>query len=105
MTTNRLPELKAYSRKGGAKANRGRFAPIIRSKGSKQGDKSTVFHGSARIHDETILVPIDFTAASYKALDYGLSIAQRLNWSVALVHVVTRSYAEGFSDSVPKTDL
>ena len=105
MTTNRLPELKKYSRKGGAKANRGRFAPITRSKGSKQGDKSAVFHGSARLHDETILVPIDFTAASYKALDYALSIAKRLNWSVALVHVVVRSYAEGFVDSIPKTDL
>jgi nucleotide-binding universal stress UspA family protein len=57
------------------------------------------------MHDETILVPMDFTAASYKAFDYAVSIAQRLKWSVAVMHVVTRRHAEGFVDSIPKLKL
>src|SRR5688572_18579141 len=104
MTKNRLPELKADPGRTRAVSNRKSFASTSSAKRSKKGQKSSVY-GGVRIHDETILVPIDFTAASYKALDYALSIAKRLNWSVALVHVVVRSYAEGFVDSIPKTDL
>ena len=47
----------------------------------------------------TILVPIDFTEASYKALDYALAMALGSSWSIALVHVVQKSYAEGFVDA------
>jgi nucleotide-binding universal stress UspA family protein len=105
MTTNRLPELKTDPGRSRAVSNRRSFASTTRTKRSKQGEKSGVHRGSVRIHDETILVPIDFTAASYKALDHAVSIAQRLNWSVALVHVVVRSYAEGFVDSIRKTEV
>ena len=105
MTKNRLPELKTDPGSRRSVSNPRSFASTSRVKRSKQGEKGGVYLGSVHIHDETILVPIDFTAASYKAMVYAFSIAQRLHWSVALVHVVVRSYAEGFVDSIPKTDL
>jgi nucleotide-binding universal stress UspA family protein len=80
------------------------FTSSIRSKRSKQVKKNGADR-RGRLHDETILVPIDFTTASYEALDYALSMAKRLSWSVTLVHVVGRNYGEGLVDLIPKTDL
>lgn len=37
---------------------------------------------------DTILVPVDFSECSLKALDYGVSLAQRLGASVTLLHCV-----------------
>ena len=53
----------------------------------------------------TFLVPIDFTETSHKALDYALSMAAKLNRSVTLVHVLERSYGEGFLDADQKEDI
>ncbi len=53
----------------------------------------------------TILVPMDFTEASDRALDYALSMADCLRASVAVLHVVERMYAEGFLDTPAKSTL
>lgn len=61
--------------------------------------------GFQRSQTGTILVPIDFTEVSHKAFDYALSMATKLNFSVALVHVLQRSYAEGFVDGNQKEQI
>lgn len=53
----------------------------------------------------TILVPMDFSAASDRALDYALSIADGFEASVVVLHVVERIYAEGFLDTPGKSTL
>lgn len=53
----------------------------------------------------TILVPMDFSKASDRALDYALSIADGLGASVVVLHVVERLYAEGFLDTPAKSTL
>ncbi len=53
----------------------------------------------------TILVPMDFTEASDRALDYALSMADCLRASVAVLHVVERMYAEGSLDTPAKFRL
>ncbi|MGV3774070.1 MAG: universal stress protein [Verrucomicrobiales bacterium] len=55
-----------------------------------------------RLNSGAILVPIDFTNVSAEALEIGLSVAKRCNWSITLLHVIFRSYAEGFIDSSAK---
>lgn len=50
----------------------------------------------------TILVPIDFTAAADNAFDYAISVAQSLNSSITVVHVIFRSYAEVFINADQK---
>ena len=105
MRKNLLPELKTDRGRRSATSIRRNCAYTTRSKRREQSEKSSGDRSSGRLHDDTILVPIDFTTASYKALDYALSMAKKLNWSIALVHVVVRSYAEGFVDSIPKTEL
>ena len=47
----------------------------------------------------TLLVPVDFTESSLKALDYALSHAKRINATVTLLHVLDGVYGEGFMDS------
>ena len=47
----------------------------------------------------TLLVPVDFTESSLKALDYALSLARRLSARVTLLHVLDGVYGEGFMDS------
>jgi len=97
--------LESEHDRGSMTTIRPKCAASTRSKRREPREKNGDFSGSWRLHEETILVPIDFTTASYEALDYALSMAKNLNWSVALVHVVVRSYAEGFVDSIPKADL
>lgn len=50
-----------------------------------------------------ILVPMDFTEASDRALDYALSLADCLGASVVLLHIVERKYAEGLLDTPAKS--
>ena len=47
----------------------------------------------------TVLVPMDFTESSHKALDYALQLADCIGASIVLLHVVGRIYAEGFLDT------
>jgi nucleotide-binding universal stress UspA family protein len=53
----------------------------------------------------TMLVPVDFTASSNKALDYALPLAEYLHASIVLLHVVDRIYAEGFLDTPAKRNV
>jgi nucleotide-binding universal stress UspA family protein len=46
----------------------------------------------------TVLVPVDFSEASMKALDYAVSLARRMNAKVMLLHVLDGSYGEVFLD-------
>lgn len=57
--------------------------------------------GRARVarRRRTLLVPIDFTGSSLKALDYALLLAKRLNATVTLLHVLESLYGEGFLDA------
>jgi nucleotide-binding universal stress UspA family protein len=50
----------------------------------------------------TLLVPVDFTESSLKALDYALSLAKRLHATVTLLHVVDGLYGEGFLDATAR---
>ena len=52
-----------------------------------------------------ILVPVDFTESSHKALDYALLLADCLRASIVLIHVVERIYAEGFLDTPAKRNV
>ena len=54
---------------------------------------------------QTILVPVDFTESSHKALDYALPLAESLQASIVLLHVVDRIYAEGFLDTPAKRNV
>jgi len=53
----------------------------------------------------TVLVPVDFTALSHRALDYALLLADCLRASIVLLHVVERIYAEGFLDTPAKRSV
>lgn len=53
-------------------------------------------NGPSRPEIRTIVVPMDFTESSYKALDYALRLAKPLDASIALLHVVDSVYAGGF---------
>ena len=53
----------------------------------------------------TVLVPVDFTASSHRALDYALLLADCLRASIVLLHVVERIYAEGFLDTPAKRSV
>lgn len=68
---------------------RKRCEPAERSNGS----------GASARKRRTLLVPVDFTESSLKALDYALSHAKRLNATVTLLHVLEGVYGEGFFDS------
>lgn len=58
----------------------------------------------ARAHKRRmLLVPVDFTDSSLKALDYALSHAKRINATVTLLHVLEGVYGEGFTDSSVRT--
>ena len=50
----------------------------------------------------TVLVPVDFTESSHRALDYALPLAECLQASIVVLHVVDRFYAEGFLDTPAK---
>ena len=52
-----------------------------------------------------ILVPVDFTKSSHKALDHAILLADCLRASIVLLHVVDRIYAEGFLDTPAKRSL
>lgn len=60
---------------------------------------------SSDSRQQTILVPVDFTEASLRALDHALSLAECLGASVVLLHVVERIYAEGFLDTPAKSSF
>ena len=51
----------------------------------------------------TILVPVDFSENG--ALDYALSLAERLHTSIVLLHVMEGMYAEGFLDTPAKRNV
>ena len=53
----------------------------------------------------TILVPVDFTESSQSAFDYALPLAESLQASIVLLHVVDRIYAEGFLDTPAKRNV
>src|SRR5690606_2821182 len=47
----------------------------------------------------TLLVAVDFTEASARALDYAVSLARRMNAKIMLLHVVDGNYGEAFLES------
>ncbi len=47
----------------------------------------------------TIVVPIDFTEASFQGLDYALAMAKRSKSPIALVHVVQGGYGGAFVEA------
>ncbi len=56
-------------------------------------------NGAIACKRRTLLVPVDFTESSFKALDYALSLARRINARITLLHVLEGVYGESFSDS------
>jgi nucleotide-binding universal stress UspA family protein len=58
-------------------------------------------HGAGLITGKrcTLLVPVDFTESSLKALDYALALAKRINARITILHVLDGVYGEGFVDS------
>lgn len=54
---------------------------------------------SGKFDLSTILVPVDFSVGSLRALGYAVSLAQRLGTSIILVHVMDPIYASGRFDS------
>ena len=56
-------------------------------------------NGASARKRRTLLVPVDFTESSLKALDYAMSLAKRLNARITLLHVLDGVYGEGFMDS------
>lgn len=56
-------------------------------------------NGASARKRRTLLVPVDFTESSLKALDYALSHAKRINAKVTLLHVLEGGYGEGILNS------
>jgi nucleotide-binding universal stress UspA family protein len=56
-------------------------------------------NGASARKRRTLLVPVDFTESSLKALDYALSHAKRISATITLLHVLEGVYGEGFFDS------
>lgn len=57
-------------------------------------DTARLAHGSpGRFHLKKILVPIDFSDCSQKALQYALAFARQFNASLILLYVVEANYA------------
>jgi hypothetical protein len=56
-------------------------------------------NGASARKRRMLLVPVDFTESSLKALDYALSHAKRINATVTLLHVLEGVYGEAFLDS------
>lgn len=50
----------------------------------------------------TILVPVDFTAVSLKAMDHALTLAKRINASIVLLHVLDPFYTSAFMNLVTR---
>ena len=67
-----------------------------RPEGRRLRETSKSSNGGSPSAIRTIVVPVDFTESSCKALDYAVLLAKRLDASIALLHVVERCYAEGF---------
>ena len=53
----------------------------------------------------TIVVPIDFTEASFSGLDYALALAKGSNSPIALVHVVQSGYGGPLVDARSKKEI
>lgn len=87
------PDLKRHSTKAERSVGPRRSSAAVSS--AKNG---TGFAATQLVRAGTVLVPMDFTAGSYAALDYAVGAALTCNWSIGLVHVVQKSYAEGFVD-------
>jgi nucleotide-binding universal stress UspA family protein len=88
--------------KGGAR-NATRVAGHIRGRCGQNSATKPRLSPFFELGKQPILVPVDFTAASDKALDHALSLAGYLEAPVVLLHVVERRYAEGFLDTPAKS--
>ena len=60
--------------------------------------------GSTGIRIKSILVPIDFSTASEKALDYALQISEAFGSNITLFHVVESLATPGFPDLPPASE-
>ena len=56
------------------------------------GEPATVSASPPRIELKKILVPLDFSSCSNKALDYAVAFARQFRASVALIHVLELNY-------------
>ena len=51
-----------------------------------------------------VLVPIDFSAASLRALDYGLTVAKAFSAHLSLLHVINRAMPARYGQFVPTAE-
>lgn len=70
-------------------APRAKAAPLIKETIRRYATKERV---SAHLNLRRILVPVDFSRESAKAMRYAVSLARQFDASIALVHVVEPSY-------------
>ena len=101
MKRNILTERKRSARHGSVAVRSDRRTDCLaaaRPEGRRLREKSKSSNGGSHSAIRTIVVPVDFTESSCKALDYAVLLAKRLDASIALLHVVERCYAEGFVD-------
>ena len=87
---------KGKTRSGGAKlpANRGR---------PRRGGAPAARLAPTPIRIKSILVPIDFSSASEKALAYAVPFARQFGAKLTLLHVVEPLALPGFASSTPFT--
>lgn len=95
------PDLKRHSTRPERSVEPRRSSAAVKSSARKGSE----FAATQRSRAGTVLVPMDFTAGSYTALDYAVGAALTCNWSIALVHVVEKSYVEGFVDRGQREEI
>lgn len=69
------------------------------SRGYSNQRKARNSNSASRAAQKTILVAVDFSAPSERALDYAVARARLLGCDVLIVHVLEKSYADGFLDA------
>ena len=83
MTIFRLERVKAAEK--GKKGNRTRIRPLAEQAGKAS---SSVAPAASGVQVKKVLVPIDFSESSLKALKYAVAFAAQFGASICLVHVV-----------------
>jgi universal stress protein A len=97
MTTMKTQSAKAENASGTSTARR-RQTTTVRTNSRATAASAPV---SASLQIKSILVPIDFSAPSKKALDYAVPFAEQFGAKLTLLHVVEPVATPDFANSFP----
>lgn len=78
---------------------------VVMEVGDHDSDRLSAAAGASPFKLKTILVPVDFSKCSKKALQYALPFAKQFNAAVVLLHVVPRHCTIGENSSAGDYEL